>query len=84
MNIYFYKFTAKCPNNNLVIHYELTIYSKKTIMVEEIISLCSKESTYHEDLADILYDSLGGYQIINAYHHGVWIKTIRSNEMVSL
>jgi hypothetical protein len=53
-------------------------------MVEEIISLCSKESTYHEDLADILYDSLGGYQIINAYHHGVWIKTIRSNEMVSL
>ena len=37
MNTYTIKFMAKCPNNNAVILYSLSIESKATIMVEEII-----------------------------------------------
>lgn len=81
MNIYSHSFTSKCPNNGAVISYELEIRSNRVIMVEEIVSLCAVDTTYHEDLADRLYNILGGQQIMTAFHHGVRIQTIRPNKV---
>ncbi|AOR76511.1 hypothetical protein [Novosphingobium resinovorum] len=77
MNIYVHRFTSKCPSNGALISYKLEIRSNDVIMVEEIITACAVESTYHESLADILYARFGGQQSMIAFHHGVCIQTFR-------
>ena len=77
MNIYETSFRVKCPNNDVIVEYDLTIESSKMIMVEEILELVqSFEVGYHEVIADKLKE-LGGKQTLVAYHHGVKITTIR-------
>ena len=58
------------------------IESKETIMVEHILDACgSLEPGYHEDLADQIFEKLGGGKhVLVAYHHGVLIETIRGWE----
>jgi hypothetical protein len=51
------------------------------IEVERIVSITdSFEEGYHEDFADQLIERLGGIQTLKAYHHGVFIKTVRGGE----
>lgn len=81
VNIYKHCFTSKCPANQAVIHYRLTIKSSEMIEVESIVSITdSFEEGYHEDFADQLIERLGGTQTLKAYHHGVFIKTVRGGE----
>jgi len=82
MNIYFHEFTSTCPNNGAVIAYELEIQSNTVIMVEEIIAACAVDMTYHEELADRLYERFGGIQSMVAFHHGVRIQTVRPGRAV--
>jgi len=79
MNTYTIKFMAKCPNNDAVIIYALSIESKVTIMVEEIMSVVDSlpRDGYHEDIADSLTQALPGRQTLTAHHHGVGIETVR-------
>jgi len=77
MNIYEISFGVKCPNNDVIVEYDLTIESTKMIMVEDILELVqSFQVGYHENMADKLKE-LGGKQTLVAYHHGVKITTIR-------
>lgn len=77
MNEYEYRFTAKCPNNQTAILYNLRLLSSVTVMVEAIIDACRFDDAFHEDIADLLYTRLGGKQIITALHDSVKIKTKR-------
>lgn len=78
MNRYTYRFSVKCPNNNRVVEYRLILDSQRMIMVEDIAKKCkSLKPTYHEQIADQLYDAFGGQQTIRAHHHGVDIETVR-------
>jgi NADPH-dependent 7-cyano-7-deazaguanine reductase QueF len=81
INIYKHFFTSKCPVNQDIIDYRLTIKSSEMIEVESIVSITdSFEEGYHEDFADQLIERLGGTQTLKAYHHGVFIKTVRGEE----
>lgn len=82
MNIYRHKFKAACPNNNLIIHYDLTIETREIVMVEAIVEACRTEGpVFHEGLADAIYSRLGaGRHILRAFHHGVHIETRRGCE----
>jgi len=89
INHYKKSFTALCPSNNIEIFYDLEIVSDFVIMVESIDAalnhindmICSEYADvlvgYHEQIADILYDQLGGRQSLVANHHGVDITTMR-------
>lgn len=78
MNIYRRTFTAVCPNNGQAIDYALEIRHSDTVMVEGIVKATSAlEPTYHEDLADDLWQRFGGLQKLSAHHHGVDIETVR-------
>ena len=78
MNRYQTRFTAPCPNNGIVISYDLTIESgSKVIMVEDILEVVKTLKGYHEQIADSLYRELGGVQTLIAHHHGVTITTLR-------
>lgn len=81
MNIYRYVFTGPCPNNQRAIDYWLEIRAQRVIMVEEIAAECDRakeaEKPYHETIADRLFEKFGGQQRMVAFHHGVWIETLR-------
>lgn len=79
MNIYEHSFSAECPNNGETIRYFLCIRHENKIMVEEIVERCLVGVAFHEDVADALFDWFGGFQILKAYHHGVWITTARGD-----
>ena len=77
-NIYKHCFTARCPVNGKDISYSMTIESDDMIEVESIVSATDDlVEGYHEHFADELIYALGGYQVIEASHHGVAITTIR-------
>jgi hypothetical protein len=81
LNFYKYVFCAYCPDNNLLIDYQLTIESKQMINVFDIQKFTSGfERGYHEDFADMLFDKFRGKQVIEAHHHGFFIRTVRSEE----
>jgi hypothetical protein len=81
MNVYQHVFYANCPDNDLPIRYSLTIQTHQMINVFEIAKpLNNIESAYQEDIADLLFAKFGGYQKIEAYHHGFSIVTIRSEQ----
>jgi len=77
MNEYKYRFATKCPNNGSDIWYTLRLWSATTVMVEKIIESCRIDTSYHEDIADLLHAEFGGRQIITAVHDSVKIKTKR-------
>jgi hypothetical protein len=76
-NEYRHTFKSRCPNNDRLIEYQLKIQSSEVIMVEDIISECQVKSTFHEPLADALFERFGGVQELTAFHHGVHIRTVR-------
>lgn len=81
MNIYQGKFKSKCPSDGDIITYWYTIYSERTIMVEDIINVTNEfKEIFHESAADIMHDKFGGKQILVATHQGISIKTIRDNK----
>lgn len=78
LNRYHVTFKATCPNNGVEIDYDLTIDTKLTIMVEEIMKEVQIiQSGYHEDIADRLADRFFGRQTLKGHHHGVDIITVR-------
>jgi hypothetical protein len=78
MNIYRYKFYAKCPNNGQIIEYWFELTTGRMIPVEDIVGYCKKFSeTFHEKAADDLMAQFGGAQRLVAFHHGVEIETRR-------
>jgi len=78
LNRYHVTFKATCPNNGVEIDYDLTIDTKLTIMVEEIMEEVQNiTSGYHEDIADRLADRFFGRQTLKGHHHGVDITTVR-------
>lgn len=81
MNLYRHVFYAKCPDNDLLIRYLLTVKSHQMINVFEIEkAVALLECGYHEDFADFLFARFGGHQKIEAHHHGFFIKTIRTDQ----
>jgi hypothetical protein len=78
LNRYHVTFIATCPNNGVEIHYDLTIDTKLTIMVEDIMAeVRSITAGFHEDIADRLADRFLGRQTLKGHHHGVDITTVR-------
>lgn len=81
MNKYTLNFVAQCPVNGQHIDYRLILSANRPIFVEDISALCGEAAAlpkpYHENIADFLYEKLGGYQEIAAFHHGVLIETTR-------
>jgi hypothetical protein len=77
-NTYRYSFTSTCPNNGEEITFSLEVLSEEMILVEDIIAAAAQHPVaYHEEIADELFDELGGKQILCAHHHGVDIETRR-------
>jgi hypothetical protein len=77
-NNYQVEFFCRCPVNNIRIHYTLTIRTDQTIMVEKLVDRVSTlNEKLHEDLADELAAEFGGHQKLEAYHHGVYLWTVR-------
>ena len=88
-NTYTREFSAICPVNEEEIFYVLVIEADHTIMVELIDTaidhiedvICSDYGpalmAYHEDLADSLFEAIGGMQTMTAMHHGTEIRTVR-------
>lgn len=81
MNVYRYRFTAKCPNNRRTVEYSLVLHSQRMVMVEAIVKACSGlKAAYHEQIAERLYNEFGGYQVISAHHQGVDVETQRGSQ----
>lgn len=79
MNRYRTEFFVECPTNLKKIRYLLDIETPFKLMVEDILNEVDRlNSDYHEDIADSLFESFGGRQVLRANHHGVEIETIRS------
>ena len=79
MNRYTHQFVVACPNNAVKVGYSLVIETVETVMVEDIVAACKVDSAYHEALADKLHLRFGGRQTMKAFHHGVWIETVRGD-----
>lgn len=79
MNFYTYGFMMRCPVNEKVIRYSLTIETPDRVLVEEIVRVVDAMpvSGFHEDIADSLASALPGRQTLRAHHHGVDIETVR-------
>jgi hypothetical protein len=80
MNIYQTEFFAKCPSNNVRVHYRLRIETEEIISVEDLMSRIETvyAEGFHELMADDMHETFGGRQVLKAYHHGVEIETLRS------
>lgn len=80
MNRYTYTFIVNCPTNGEGIIYRLRIEHTDVILVEHLKTACSLWKTgYHEDIADDLHARFGGFQVMEAVHHGVTILTERGS-----
>lgn len=80
MNFYETSFAAQCPVNHKLIDYRLLICCRETIVVETIIGKCSEfDIGFHEDFANVLHSEIAGLQILDAFHHGVKITTVRGS-----
>jgi hypothetical protein len=78
MNKYTVKFFAKCPANGVRVEYSLLVITDKTIKVELLLeSVNQYDGWFHEDIADNLVVQFGGTHYLEAFHHGVFIETIR-------
>ena len=79
MNTYKTTHRASCPNGNLMDTYQITIKSKETIMVEDIISTLKNAPNpiFQESLADHLRNVLGAEIIVLGTHYGIEIESHR-------
>lgn len=78
MNIYKYRFQAKCPNGDITDSYNLVIESDKLIQVESILTECDGLEAYQEDIADRLYRVFEPrLLILRGNHFGVKVTTVR-------
>ena len=78
MNEYKTSFFAQCPNNQIRIHYFLSIKTTHVIQVEKLLEFVGQMTTgFHETFADELTAQFGGLQTLEADHHGVAITTTR-------
>jgi len=78
MNKYEVEFFSICPINEVRIKYFLCITKKERIMAEDLVThVDSYDDGIHEDIADHLFETFGGYQVLSAEHHGVKITTTR-------
>ena len=80
-NKYIANFKALCPNDkNIVDKYKCKIYSKKTIMVEEIneyLASFEKRAVYQEDLTDVIFNHFECEKVVLIGEHiDVKIKSI--------
>jgi hypothetical protein len=81
MNIYRHRFSATCPANGRIVEYSLEIRACRMILAEDIVKACGQvKRAYHEQIAETLYNKLGGFQVLTAHHHGVDIETRRGVE----
>lgn len=76
MNVYRFRFVARCPVDGEMICYRAEIRAPHTIRVEQIMEALPNE-TLHETLANDLFAKFGGDQRIVAVHSGVEIETLR-------
>lgn len=80
MNIYRHTFSAVCPSDGETIIYRLELRAPSMIHVEKIkAATVLIKKGWHEQIADLLAESLGGDQTIIATHQGVEIETVRLN-----
>lgn len=78
LNIYRYTFKATCPVDKANIEYRLQIETDGVIKAESIVAACVfDQPVFHEDVADRLFEGLGGDQVLTATHTGVEIETRR-------
>jgi hypothetical protein len=78
LNIYRYTFTATCPVDGAAIEYRIHIEADSPIKAEQIVAECTfNQSEFHEGIADLLFEKLGGRQVLTATHTGVEIETRR-------
>jgi hypothetical protein len=79
MNIYETTHHAACPNGGLRDTYKITICSQATIMVEEILRILNEAppEIYQENLATFLRATLGAEVIVQGWHHGIKITSVR-------
>ena len=79
MNRYSTTFMAKCPVNDKVILFALSIETPGRILVEAILEAVDAlpMAGFHEDIADTLARALPGRHTLTAHHHGVDIETVR-------
>ena len=77
MNTYQTTHRAACPNGDLMDTYRITIRSKATIMVEDILRTLKDAplKIYQEDLATLLRAKLGAEITVEGWHHGIHITT---------
>ena len=73
MNIYRYRFTAKCPADGQQIQYQLEIRTDDMIMAEDIVKHCNHADGYQEYIASKLKEKLGGSVKLTGTHSGVEI-----------
>jgi hypothetical protein len=78
VKIYTVEFSATCPKNKLRVNYALQIETHDAIMVEDLREYVDDiGNDYHESIADELHEKFSGTETMDAYHHGVHIRTIR-------
>lgn len=75
MNKYKIEFTAKCPNNSMVVDkYKLTLKTENLIQVEEIIAyveMLQRESVFQEDLTKKIAEHFNCTAKIIGWHFNV-------------
>ena len=81
MNIYTTSFIAACPNDGLLIAYQLEIKSGETIMCEDINEILTKyagQAMYQEDIADDLFSAIPCHQLVlKGQHAGIDVTSTR-------
>lgn len=78
VNVYRRQFVSVCPADSDAIVYSLEIRSATMLRVEHInLALALEEKSFHEEIANRLFDRFGGEQRITAVHQGVEIETRR-------
>lgn len=77
-NTYRHTFTAACPSDGETIVYQFELRTTAMIHVEHIKTATALiKKGWHEQIADLLSEALGGDQTIIATHQGVEIETVR-------
>jgi len=68
MNIYRHRFSATCPANGRIVEYALEIRAHRMILAEDVVKACGQvKRAYHEQIAETLYNKLGGFQVLTAH-----------------
>lgn len=77
-NEYEHEFKVLCPRNGDLISYRLFISAEHQIRYDDIRKYCAVPMALQEDLADELFEVLGGTQTLTGKHGEMWVRTKRS------